>query len=644
MQPFCNTRHANLDDGGSRMKRPCLGFALFLALLALPAAAADPSSGSISPAATSASWSGSFVTPAVVTGCFPLGVRLPACDFYTLTIVPPSQSNYLVRISVVAANGADDIDLYVRDAAGDPVASSTTGAGVEEVVLVSPPAGTYTIAVLPSLVVPPSSYTGQALLDLSAPVPGSNAFLATPVPPGFTGVPQNSPARASRQFKVSFNPVGRQAAEPTIGVNRNNVAFFAAGAFDFPSSTAPARLARTLVMRSTNKGKTWQPVSPPLVAGIPESEANPTFPPNSLDPYVYVDPVGLNPAGETGRVFSVDLDLACGANAIFSDDQGANWTKVPLFACNTPVNDHQTLVTAPAPPGFPTVGYPNMLYMCVNRVSDSICNRSRNGGLSFEPTGSPAFLGEDPAAGGFCGGLTGHLAADSAGRIFLPKGHCGNPWISISSDAGTTWTRVKIASHLAMPDHEVSLAVDTADNIYAVFHDGVFRLPFLSVSTDHGLHWSTPVMIAPPQVREVNFPAIVAGDPGRIAVLYPGTENANAADATRPWNAYVLISTNALAAQPKFTWTSANDPADPVHRGTCGPDRCDAQDSGSMFDFLDIHTSPADGAVWATVSDTCVPDPDPARNCVTNPQAKKLRPGQGVALRQIKGPSLFLKR
>ena len=63
-----------------------------------------------------------------------------------------------------------------------------------------------------------------------------------------------------------------------------------------------------------------------------------------------------------------------------------------------------------------------------------------------------------------------------------------------------------------------------------------------------------------------------------------------------------------------------------------------------MFDFLDIQVSPVDGVFWGTASDTCVTDPDPARNCVTNPRAQELRPGQGVAIRQLKGPSLFAKR
>ena len=311
-----------------------------------------------------------------------------------------------------------------------------------------------------------------------------------------------------------------------------------------------------------------------------------------------------------------------------------------------PVDDHQTVISAApggTPTNTPTATYPRMLYYCFNRVGDSSCERSSDGGLTYLPT-TPAFTGSDPNAGSLCGGLTGQLAADSAGRIFLPKGHCGLPWVAMSSDGGETWTRVKITGNTPMADHEVSLAVDTADNVYAVWRDGTFRLAFLSTSRDHGMTWSTPIMMAPPGVHEVNFPTIAAGDPGRIAVLFPGSESQNFDDPTRPWNTYVVVSVNALDANPTFTWTTANNPNDPVHRGSCGPDRCDAEDGGSMFDFLDIQVSPADGAFWGTTSDTCVPDPDPAKDCVKNPTAQKLRPGQGVAIRETKGPSLFLRR
>ena len=619
----------------SRLTSPVAGRP-FLALLlaAAPAFAANPEGATISPDSPAASWSGSPFTASNPLSCRNAEAT---CDHFTLTIVPPPK-DFVVTVRIEATRMGDDLDLYVRDANGNTITSSGTSGGVEEVVLSRPAAGAYTIVVQPFLVVPGGSYNGFAAIGSPSRDQGSNSYFGPLVTSTFAGVPSSSPAPSAGQLQVSFNYVGRQAAEPTVGVNRDNIAFFAASTFDFPSSTAPARLARTLVMRSRDKGASWQAVSPSLTSNLPDSEDNPTFPPFSLDPYVYVDAVGANPGSPAGRVFSIDLDAACGANAIFSDDEGSSWTKVPLFACNEPANDHQTVVTAPPPPGFVTAGYPNMLYFCYNQVGDATCSRSNNGGLSFTPT-APAFPGADPgSAGSFCGGLTGHLAADSQGRIFLPKGHCGLPWVAVSSDAGNTWTRVNITNVTKMEDHEVTLAVDAADNVYAVWQDGTFRLPFLSVSRDHGMSWSTPRMIAPPGVHEVNFPTIAAGDAGRIAVLFPGSESKDFGDPGRPWNIYVVVSVNALDANPVFTWTVANPKSDPVHRGDCGPGRCDAADGGSMFDFLNIVVSPVDGALWGTASDTCTGD------CVTNPGAPQLRPGQGVAIREVKGPPLFVQR
>ena len=619
----------------SRPTLPAAGTAFLAMLLATtPTLAANPPGATISPDSPTASWSGSTFLASNPLSC---GDAEATCDHFALTIVPPPK-DFVVTVRIEPTRLGDDLDLHVRDANDDEIASSGTPGGVEEVVLTRPPAGAYTVVVQPFVVVPGGSYTGFAAIGSAPPDQGSNSYFGPLVTATSTGVPTSTPAPSTGPFQVSFSYVGRQAAEPTIGVNRDNIAFFAASTFDFPTSTAPARLAHTLVMRSKDKGASWQAVSPPLVSNLPDSEDDPTFPPFSLDPYVYVDAVGANPASRTGRVFSIDLDAACGANAIFSDDEGSTWTQVPLFACNEPANDHQTVVTAPPPPGVATAGYPSMLYFCYNQVGDATCSRSNNGGLSFTPT-TPAFPGVDPgSAGSLCGSLTGHLAADSQGRIFLPKGHCGLPWVAVSSDAGNTWTRVNITKATKMDDHEVTLAVDTADNVYAVWQDGTFRLPFLSVSRDHGMSWSAPRMIAPPGVHEVNFPTITAGDPGRIGVLFPGSESKDFSDPGRPWNLYVVVSVNAMDQNPVFTWTVANPKNDPVHRGDCGPGRCDAADGGSMFDFLDIVASPVDGILWGTASDTCTGD------CVTNPGAQQLRPGEGVAIRQVKGPPLFARR
>lgn len=604
-------------------------------LLALPHFAATPENGSISPDSPTVTWTGGPLLASNPLSCRDAELT---CDHFALTIVPPSQ-DFVVTVRVAATRTGDDIDLFVRGPNGNTIASSGTSGGVEEVLLSNPPGGTYTVVVQPFLVLPPplgpGTYSGFAAIGNPPSDEVFRAYNGALFTANFVGVPSSTPAKApplARQFQVSFNYVGRQAAEPTIGVDKNNTGFFAAGTFDSPVGVSGvARLARTVVMRSKDKGTTWQPVSPILLGET--SDTDPDF---SLDPYLHVDTV-------TGRLFSFDLNVAC-SEGIFSDDEGVSWQH--SFPCANPVNDHLTIISAP--PGTalttqPTGTYPRMLYYCFNRVVDSSCERSSDGGLTYVPT-APAFTGSDPNAGSVCGGLTGHLAADSQGRIFLPKGHCGLPWVASSADGGETWTRVKITSNTPMADHEVTLAVDTADNIYAVWQDGTFRLPFLSVSGDHGITWSTPIMLAPPGVHEVNFPTITAGDPGRIAILFPGSESLDFSDPTRPWNIYIVMSVNALAANPTFIWTMANDQSDPVHRGDCGPGRCDAQDGGSMFDFLHIQVSPADGAFWGTASKTCVTDPDPAKNCVTNPQAQKLRPGQGFAIRQVRGPSLFLRR
>ena len=65
------------------------------------------------------------------------------------------------------------------------------------------------------------------------------------------------------------------------------------------------------------------------------------------------------------------------------------------------------------------------------------------------------------------------MASDSAGRIFVPKGHCGFPWLATSSDGGTTWSRVEVSKKIGAADIQTAVAVDSADNLYYVWWDDV---------------------------------------------------------------------------------------------------------------------------------------------------------------------------
>ena len=568
-------------------------------VLAGAGAGATPSSGTLGPTAGTANWTGQHYAAAAVadpTACPPasLDPQNLVCDHFSLTVnVDPSYWNTNsggASVTISWASNANDFDLYVYDSSGNEVAHSAAGGTTSEQLMISNAAGTYDVVVVPFLVTD-SGYSATASFVSQA---GAGGSPTGPVAYHGVAVAGANPAAAPqttaiKNYKGAYPTfqwvdVGRQAAEPTVGVDKTGAAFYAAATFD-----SVINEAHTLVMRSTDSGLTWQVTQPHV--GDTQIDAHP----QTLDPYVYVDEA-------SGRVFDVDTLAAASMDLSYSDNQGATW--FTTLAVDPEVTDHQTLYAAAPPAANPAVkpilpNFQKIVYFCVNSVVDSGCNRSVDGGNTWTRTGGPAYLGFDVAAGGLCGGLHGHLGADSAGRIFVPKGHCGFPWMASSADGGTTWTRVQVSKTIGSADIQTAVAVDKADNLYYVWWDDVHHLPYLSISRDHGTTWSTPLMIAPPGVQEVNFPTITAGDSGRIAITFPGTTVSDRGDKTRPWDTYVVISTNALDSDPTFVSNIANPAGDPIHRGDC-LGRC-----AGMFDFLDIVSAPTDGSVWATAVDTC---------------------------------------
>ena len=411
--------------------------------------------------------------------------------------------------------------------------------------------------------------------------------------------------------------VGRQSAEPTIGVDKSGTAFFAASAFD-----SVVGQAHTILLRSKDTNRTWRSVQP--------TAAGADLHPQTLDPYVYVDP-------DFGRVFNVDL-VGAASEVSFSDDKGATWTHT--VAASAGVNDHQTLTAGfpPAESSYPLLDpkFPKIAYYCGNTVAFDTCARSFDGGLTWSQLPTMPYAGASTQSGGsgFCGSLTGHLVTDRQGFVYLPKGHCGLPTISISGDAGTTWKVVPVSTKIQAADIQMSVSADAAGNLFYVWWDAKYQLPYLSVSRDKGSTWSPPRMIAPPGVTQVNFPSIEAGDRGRIAITFPGTTG-DPRDPDRAWNTYVVLSTDALSTNPTFVSSTSNDPRDPVHRGNCEA-RC-----GGMFDFLDVIVAPAgQGVVWATAVDTCT------KSACTDPDgsARTATDAAGVAVRQVSGPAMRGKK
>jgi hypothetical protein len=440
-------------------------------------------------------------------------------------------------------------------------------------------------------------------------------------PPPVVKIPTTQAVKDTNPLVVSSTYIGRKAAEPTLGVTPKGNAFVAAADFDGISPATP----RTLIYGSDDGNKSWHNVSP-LVAGQPT-------PPTTADPYLYVDPV-------TGRIFNDDLTAAC-SFLQWSDDEGKTWSMGNPLACESPVDDHQTVVTGVPPAGITTTGYPRVVYYCVNKVADVSCARSTDGGSTFTITGAPAYQGVeqpgdgDPNAGSpavVCGGLHGHIITDPGGRLYVPKGHCDQPWVSISADGGTSWTQVRV-NKMLVASHQTSIASDTAGNLYYTWFGQADDLPYMAVSKDHGQSWGPAVLIAPPGVTAVNYPSIDVQAPGHLVMSFPGTTG-KSATAARPWNYYVAVTTDALSPRPTFHSTTANAVADPIHRGPC-LDRC-----AGMYDFIDVVVAPKSKELWAAGVDTCTSAGCKSASGTTLTAAQAANDAQGFVVRQLSGPGL----
>ncbi len=394
-----------------------------------------------------------------------------------------------------------------------------------------------------------------------------------------------------------LNYIGTPSFEPTIGITKGgSVLMYPASPLGLPEPVSMAR--------SDDQGATWQLIAP----GTSDQSTHPY----SQDPYMFVDP-------ETSRIFAEDLLLVpptCGMMSM-SDDRGDSWDHTQS-GCG--VTDHVTIFQGPPveEPPIPS-SYPNVIYRCAisggalaGASSSVACQRSRDGGMTWLPPGEPAFTFTPLGAGG-CAGGNGHGATNEEGLVYLPRGHCGQPWLAISDDEAQTWRTSQVSDlgnvcdASGLCEHDAGVGEDPAGILYYSWVAGD-RLPYLARSLDQGRTWGEPIMIAPPGLNEAALIQMTVGGEGNIAIVYYGSTNSPGKPWTpssyenTTWNAYISLSFDAADSQPTFYTVSLNDPADPMIRGTCGPLRCQ-----EVFDFVDIRIGP-DGTPWVPVIDGCMDD------------------------------------
>jgi len=438
---------------------------------------------------------------------------------------------------------------------------------------------------------------------------------------------------------------GKDGLESNVAVSKSGTVFYYPAQVNLPGGVANGPPPGIGTMRSQDQGATWE-IRIPKVGPVPTH-------PTTEDPYLYLDP-------RTGRLFAEDLvfSINCASLSV-SDDEGQTWTEGVAGCLEF---DHDSYAAGP-PVSSPTVGYPDIVYRCgINVVAlagastTSTCQKTLDGGRTWLPPGEPAFqfptMPPAPESSRVCDGANGHPWVDAHGWLYVPKGYCGQPWLAISKDEGTTWTRVQVADNgmgvdeAGTVDHEAGVGVDPAGNIYYfwVAHD---RLPYLAVSRDGGATWGEPRMVGIPGVKEAALPELAVGGVGKVALVSmqsrnsrgaPFVECADASCAVQgksvpgygnvTWDGVMTVSWDALDANATFWSANVNPAQDPLVRGRCGPLRCQEE-----YDYLDVRIGP-DGTPWASLVDGCT------KECSGNPTGTD-NDDRGVVGRLWGAPSLW---
>lgn len=371
-------------------------------------------------------------------------------------------------------------------------------------------------------------------------------------------------------------PNAHRAGEPSIGVNWNTgsvmyQAYYSTYRVKFDDSTFPATA-------------TWLDKS----AGLPECTSV-----TSLDPILFTDHA-------TGRTFESQLLVNPVVNSLtcYSDDDGDNWNISEGGGVGSGA-DHQTLGGGPfAATGIGAVtSYPNAVYYCSQDIVAALCSSSNDGGVTFTPA-VPVYTIED------CGGLHGHIKVGPKGEAYLPNKRCGGKQaVAVSLDNGNKWAVREIPNSTKAIGSDPAVYVGANGTVYFGYQDGSGQAR-IAVSNDQGETWKNDQDVgAQLGIKNIVFPAVVAGDDDRAAFAFLGTTTAGnyqASDFTGIWHLYVSTTYDGGRS-----WVTIDaTPNDPVQRGpictggtTCGSAR-------NLLDFMGIDVD-KEGRVVVGYADGC---------------------------------------
>ena len=326
------------------------------------------------------------------------------------------------------------------------------------------------------------------------------------------------------------------------------------------------------VLRSMDKGLTWQAITPP-------AHANGDGHAKGVHGTVHIDPV-------TDRVWYVTSNAAASCGAMkggavvsWSDDLGGTW-EGSTTGCGT--YDWGRMITGFHPAGLRQRAV--YFFGVAPRLVGGLrpVYRSLDGGASWEQMKNPASVTTEAGAGVAASDGTlyfdypefiGFDPARITSKVypFKPANLC-RQMIAVSEDFGETWRQEAIPNSLAcnLQTGQQKVAVDKAGTVYVLWTDDRDNRIYLVTSRDKARTWSAPVKAMPPGTTFNNGHAnIVAGEPGHVVISSLNTTaKANPrrwiVSGFGVWHAWLSESFDADAKAPRFRTVDLDPPGDPA--------------------------------------------------------------------------------
>jgi hypothetical protein len=196
-------------------------------------------------------------------------------------------------------------------------------------------------------------------------------------------------------------------------------------------------------------------------------------------------------------------------------------------------------------------------------------------------------------------------------------------WMGVSIDGGRTFTDYPVyvgPSNQVSYNHQFpNVAIDRAGTVYVLFSDD--HDVFYAFSIDRGRSWSSPVRVNSGPAKTAIFPWAVAGDAGKLDVVYYGTsyEDASQTPDTFPssvtWYAYFAQNLRATDRHSHFTQVQASPV---VHKGAVCEGGISCSGNRDLFDDFGVAASPTTGMASIAYTDdqyTTAVDNAPPPDC-----------------------------